>query len=612
MAIEKVITIKVDSSAADSGLKALQSQLDKTEKEAGKLNETTNETSKQGNVFGKMSGGLQELVPGFSGAVAGGQNMLKTMWLLVANPIGAVIAAVVLGLGLLYKAFASTNDGADKIEQTLAGLSAVVDILRDRVLKVGETIVKFFSGDFKGALASGKEAVNGFGAEVEQEFKRAAKATRYLQEVEDSLRSLNVSRAKLNRDLAETKEIITDENATFDQKRKAINDVRIAEERQTKQELANAKKKFDAIHELNDLSDTADKDLDKEAAALADLYKIQEEQSTNRRAVRKQELTLNRQEASEKKAIQDEANERQKVIDDKRKERNKEIKAERDKAVAEEKARYEKELADKLAIEMQSAKDAFNIIDELNKSRETPEQKELREYEAKKAILEENNLSTELLTAVHNENLFKIESDAKDKQKALDDKEIADKKAIADKEIEIDKQVAESKKIIQDAQLNNVAAGFKLLSQLAGKNKTAQAAAIIGENAVGIAKQIINTRAANALAKASPLNLATAGAYGTAQSLANNIALGLGIASSAVATKNALSALGKGGDTGGSQGGSGGQGSAPSFNLVQGTGKNQIAESLSKQAPIKAYVVTSDVTSGQSMDRNIVSKASLG
>jgi len=53
--------------------------------------------------------------------------------------------------------------------------------------------------------------------------------------------------------------------------------------------------------------------------------------------------------------------------------------------------------------------------------------------------------------------------------------------------------------------------------------------------------------------------------------------------------------------------------SAPSFNLVQGTGTNQIAQGLAQQGtPIKAYVVSSDVSTSQSLDRNIVSEASLG
>lgn len=52
--------------------------------------------------------------------------------------------------------------------------------------------------------------------------------------------------------------------------------------------------------------------------------------------------------------------------------------------------------------------------------------------------------------------------------------------------------------------------------------------------------------------------------------------------------------------------------SAPSFNLVQGTGSNQIAQSLQTgQDPIRAYVVSSEVTTSQSLDRNIEGEASL-
>ena len=51
---------------------------------------------------------------------------------------------------------------------------------------------------------------------------------------------------------------------------------------------------------------------------------------------------------------------------------------------------------------------------------------------------------------------------------------------------------------------------------------------------------------------------------------------------------------------------------APSFNLVQGTGTDQIAETIQGQdQPIKAFVVSSDVTSAQELDRNAVETASL-
>jgi hypothetical protein len=53
--------------------------------------------------------------------------------------------------------------------------------------------------------------------------------------------------------------------------------------------------------------------------------------------------------------------------------------------------------------------------------------------------------------------------------------------------------------------------------------------------------------------------------------------------------------------------------SSPSFNIVGQGGTNQLADTLSGQGkkPIKAYVVSSDVTTAQSMERNIVSSASI-
>jgi hypothetical protein len=67
-------------------------------------------------------------------------------------------------------------------------------------------------------------------------------------------------------------------------------------------------------------------------------------------------------------------------------------------------------------------------------------------------------------------------------------------------------------------------------------------------------------------------------------------------------------------------GGGGGGGSAPApapisprFNVVGASGTNQIAQTLGREQPVvKAYVVSNDVTTAQSLDRNIVASASLG
>ena len=51
---------------------------------------------------------------------------------------------------------------------------------------------------------------------------------------------------------------------------------------------------------------------------------------------------------------------------------------------------------------------------------------------------------------------------------------------------------------------------------------------------------------------------------------------------------------------------------APSFNVVGVSGVNQIAQTIGSQQPVRAYVVSSDVTTQQALDRNIVKSATLG
>jgi hypothetical protein len=60
------------------------------------------------------------------------KGMLKQLWLLVANQLFNYRGK---GGFSTFKAL-QVNDGADKLEQTMKGVSAVIDILRDRVLKL--------------------------------------------------------------------------------------------------------------------------------------------------------------------------------------------------------------------------------------------------------------------------------------------------------------------------------------------------------------------------------------------------------------------------------------------------------------------------------------------
>jgi hypothetical protein len=203
------------------------------------------------------------------------------------------------------------------------------------------------------------------------------------------------------------------------------------------------------------------------------------------------------------------------------------------------------------------------------------------------------------------------ETEKAEKQKKLDEA-----KSDADKQIAIDQAVADAKLAIQNQALDTAAQGIGVLKGLFEKNKGLQKAALVAESAIGISKIIINTQAANAAARLKYALLPGGAGLAAAEITLNKIGAGIGIAANLAATAKGLSSLGGGSaGGGGSVGGDSGSGAsspAPSFNVVGNSGVNQIAQTLGNQQPVQAYVVANNVTTQQSLDRNIVNNASLG
>ena len=202
------------------------------------------------------------------------------------------------------------------------------------------------------------------------------------------------------------------------------------------------------------------------------------------------------------------------------------------------------------------------------------------------------------------------------KKQELDLESLTVEKEINKQKISALEAVATTEKAIQDAKFANAEAGIALVKSLAGDNKKLQAAAIVAESAVGIAKIIIATQTANiaTTAQGAALAIPSSGASvaaATALVLQNNIAAGISIGATVAAAGQGLKALGTGGSVEGGNNPSsgGGGGSVPNFNVVGDSGVNQLA-SLQQQ-PTQAFVVSGDVTTAQALDRNRVQNATL-
>jgi chromosome segregation ATPase len=168
----------------------------------------------------------------------------------------------------------------------------------------------------------------------------------------------------------------------------------------------------------------------------------------------------------------------------------------------------------------------------------------------------------------------------------------------AKEEIRIAREVADAKVKIRDAHISNIEAGIGLVKSLAGENKKIQAASIIAENAVGIAKTIIATQTANAGALATPQAILTSGAAAIPVIAANNIAAGISIAASIAATAQGLSALGTGGGGGGGNLPTGGGASPQTPAPQMMSGAFELGGGIEPE-PARAYVVSDDITNNQ-------------
>jgi hypothetical protein len=151
-----------------------------------------------------------------------------------------------------------------------------------------------------------------------------------------------------------------------------------------------------------------------------------------------------------------------------------------------------------------------------------------------------------------------------------------------------------------------------VLQQAAGDNKGLAIAGLIIEQAAGIAKIVINTQVAAAKA-----------GYFTPVGVATLIAGALSVASAVIATTKGIQQINAVQVPGG--GGGGGSASAPTIEaprignaaapvMAEGVGANpstQIAQTIgnAQNQPIKAYVVSQDITSQQMLDRKVNASA---
>jgi hypothetical protein len=140
---------------------------------------------KQKMGIGGVTEALNNMAPGLSGTITGIQGATKASLAFIATPLGAILAAIVVAFKLVQMWVERTTGGMDKFENITAAVSAVLDVVMDRLAMVGGALVKLFSGDPIGAFKDMKEAVSGIADEMEREMNAAYDLSKAIQALED-------------------------------------------------------------------------------------------------------------------------------------------------------------------------------------------------------------------------------------------------------------------------------------------------------------------------------------------------------------------------------------------------------------------------------------------
>ncbi len=561
---------------------------------------------------GGLVSGLRNLKGGLGGATKG-MNLLKVAI------IGTGIGALLIAITAVTTAFKSSEKGQNKFAKILGVIGSVVGNLVDLLADLGENIIaafenpkqaiinlknsikenitnrieslidtfgflgkaikKVFSGDFKGALDDAKKAGSSYVDSltgVKNTIDKVTESTKnFVKELKaeaviagqiadkrakaDIIERKNiVDRAEANRKRAELLEkAVNKEKFTAQERIEFLKEAGKLEEEITNKEIEAARLKLEAKTSENELARSTKEDLEEEAQLKANLINLEAARLQKQKLVTSQIVAAKREEEAELKAIRD--------------------------AAALVKQEAEKKEADR-----QSA------IDKINKDLEIQKENEKAQTEIQKIELEKERKIAEL-------DRLKATEEEKANIIAFYDGKITDAK---DKNEEKQKRLKEirTKQTLSDAKNT-----FNQIAQLAGEDsKVGKAFAIASATISGVE----GVQNAYTTAQKSPITT-----FFPAYPI---VSAGL---AAAVAVKN-IATIKKQDPSGKGASASPQRPSGipptpsipPAFNVVGASGTNQLADAIGGQTqqPVQAFVVSSEVTTAQELDRNIIDDASIG
>jgi hypothetical protein len=454
--------------------------------------------------------------------------------------------------------------------------------------KLGEAVNQLFKGNFSEAgkiaadavgkvtlgvesitasISNATKAVVTFGKEINEEAKLSQKIADDRAKADKIDRKNTVDRAKANQRISELRfKAEQRDKFSAEERVEFLKEASKLEEETTNKEIEAARLRFEAKKLENSLSKSTKEDKDEEARLEAQLIQL----TTSK-------LNLQKRLQTSITTFQNEVNAKKQA----------EIKAEE-----EQQKKIKEEQDNKIKKEQDSEIKRLESIDKIQEDFKNRKQDKEAETEIQKIELEQQRTLEEL-----------DRLNATEEQKANIKLYYAD--LISKEEEKNEETKKKLAKIRTQQTLGDAQNTFNQIAQLAGKDsKVGKAMAIASATISGVQ----GVQNAYTTAQKSPITLAFPAYPAISAGLAGAVAL------KNIASIKSINPSGGGGASVPKPSIPTGASTPPSFNVVGQSDTNQLASAIGGQSqqPVQAYVVANDVTTAQSMDRNIIDDASLG
>jgi hypothetical protein len=274
--------VDVNTKGATQSVDNLNKSLDKTQDGIGNVS----------SLADKASGGMISKFKGAIGSVKGLTLGFKTLrGAIISTGIGALVVA----LGSLISYFTNTQAGADKLSVAMDALKAGFSAIVDRVSNLGGALVKFFTGDFKGAIDDVKNSFKGLGDEIEREVKAAADLRDALNKLQDEEISLIEINAKRRKAIAENRLIAEDETIAIRKRIEALDEASKLENAILDDQLRIARERARISQEQLDLGESTREEVKQNAELQAAVYELEERSFLQQKSIATRRNALVRQ-----------------------------------------------------------------------------------------------------------------------------------------------------------------------------------------------------------------------------------------------------------------------------------------------------------------------------